>query len=421
MDDRTPDTTAALHGLGLAQRLLETTPVRDSAAAVAEAKVSLQGLGLAQQLLETIPVDDRTADASAALSGLRLARQLLETAPVRVGAADSAAAAAALHALGLAQQLLETTPVSDATSAAEGRAAALRALRLAQELLTTLPLHMPGTTGAKASKRFADAFDESEEDALIAYARHVLANDAHVGSELAASPGHNGFYDVTSRSVLLAKLLVSTDAEALDTRALNFPTATAPLGPVARLQNHMLTTNAATSIGCGVRGLTPQQLMDARSNKQLVLNLLWNLTKTKLLAPLEAGRRTELPYLIAADEDEVGFSRLTADQVLLRWLNHHIATFVAANPSQKVVPPSYRVSNLHSDLCDSVALAIATHQIAPAADLDTLRFLRLRDLHQRAVHVLDSAKRIGVTSIQVHACCRRFMHEPDTCACSPGA
>ena len=49
-------------------------------------------------------------------------------------------------------------------------------------------------------------------------------------------------------------------------------------------------------------------------------------------------------------------------QVLLRWVNHHIAGFIAANPTQKLVPPHYRVADLEYDLVDSVALAVVLHQ-----------------------------------------------------------
>ena len=50
------------------------------------------------------------------------------------------------------------------------------------------------------------------------------------------------------------------------------------------LQNQTLITNAATSIGCGVTNLVPEQLLQAHLNQQVVLQLIWNLTRTELFA-----------------------------------------------------------------------------------------------------------------------------------------
>ena len=68
-------------------------------------------------------------------------------------------------------------------------------------------------------------------------------------------------------------------------RALNSTLTGQRLDGEALMQNHKLCTNAATSIGCGVRGLTHQQLSDAPANKQPVLQLLWNLVCPLSLVP----------------------------------------------------------------------------------------------------------------------------------------
>ena len=87
------------------------------------------------------------------------------------------------------------------------------------------------------------------------------------------------FYDLVSEGVLLNKFVLHVDEDALDLRALNVPAGGTALGPEARLQNHTLCSNAATSIGCGVRGLKPQQLVDAVNHKQPTLQLIWNLAR----------------------------------------------------------------------------------------------------------------------------------------------
>lgn len=63
--------------------------------------------------------------------------------------------------------------------------------------------------------------------------------------------------------------------------------------------------------------------------------------------------------------------------------------------------PTFRVSNLHSDLSDSVALAILEHQIAPPDCPTDLRVLRSADLQRRAAYVLETAKRMGMEAVQI--------------------
>ena len=56
---------------------------------------------------------------------------------------------------------------------------------------------------------------------------------------------------------LLVHFVRHVDPEAVDARALN---AGNDLSDAARLQNHALASNAATSIGCGVANLHPYAL-----------------------------------------------------------------------------------------------------------------------------------------------------------------
>ena len=199
-----------LNGLGLARQLLETRAL-DGDSDVASA---LRGLAVAEKILEAMPLHP---DVAAALRGITLARQLLATQPLNAEA-TAAALDAALRGLALGQELLQTQPVypagqdadalrADALRADALRGVGLRGLALARQLLETQQVATPpdeevgpssprGVVAPRnknpASLTTSGAFDDAEEAALIAYVRHALASDPHVGERLAAVPSPKG-------------------------------------------------------------------------------------------------------------------------------------------------------------------------------------------------------------------------------------
>jgi hypothetical protein len=94
-------------------------------------------------------------------------------------------------------------------------------------------------------------------------------------------------------------------------------------------------------------------------------------------------------------------------QVLLRWINHHIREFVKSNSQQQLVPTTFRVSNLHSDLADAAALAVLLHQVVPRSsvgwDLTHAAMDPSLSVEQRATQVCAAAKLSGVDTFEVVA------------------
>ena len=112
--------------------------------------------------------------------------------------------------------------------------------------------------------------------ALVRASNAVLAGDPHLEGVVPLDPtSDDALIGAVPDGIFLAKLVLAVEEDALDVRALNLGALTSEL----RLQNHTLCSNAATSIGCGVRGLQPQQLTDAANQKQPALQLIWNLAR----------------------------------------------------------------------------------------------------------------------------------------------
>jgi hypothetical protein len=107
-------------------------------------------------------------------------------------------------------------------------------------------------------------------------------------------------------------------------------------------------------------------------------------------------------------------AKVLPEQLMLRWLNHHIRAYVASNPGQSLVPKDFavphlaanpnpnpnpnpipdptpnphQVSDLADGLADCAALAICLHQVAPAASRCDLAAFALADPHARAAKVV---------------------------------
>jgi len=377
------DRAAPLDGLAAATSLLDELQLSSEAA---------RGVSVAAELLVALPSPPAAAAEalSFSLDSLALAHTLLQTQAIQPSGGEPAGVRLALDGLELSRQLLEVLPITNAPQG-EGAACddAATHVRTGEEARGVEKAHSTSSIGF---------FDEAEEAALIAFARRALADDVHVGERLLAAESPAQFFDLVSEGVLLNKLVLYVKDDALDMRALNLPTGGKVVGAEARLQNHTLCSNAATSIGCGVRGLQPHQLADANAHRQFVLPLLWNLARATFLSSLNLARRSsrlmaevKLPHESAHD-----LFKLAPEHILVRWINHHVAQFVKAHPKQKYVHTHFAVENLHSDLADSAALAILLKQIAPASCAIDLRILNSTDLHQRASYVLAAAERMGM-------------------------
>ena len=301
-----------------------------------------------------------------------------------------------------------TDPVAEDTAlaAAAHDLAALDPLR--QQMLGT------GVTvladAGRGSRRDGGApgvtpIDESERVALVKHLNWALKGDPHTGDVVPMDPSGDAVFKAAAPGVLLSKFVLRVAPAALDPRALNLPQGR-PLGSDAKLQNQTLCLNAVTAVGCGVQGLSPRQLVDAPSHQQGTLQLVWNLTRSALLGPIKTSKMPQLNGLCLVGEDPAVLAKYRPEQVLLRWVNHHIRGYLEASPEQAAVPRTFRVTNLHADLADALALAIVLHQVLPhrsAAWDAACAALGASSTSERAEGVLEAARLGGVEMFEPQA------------------
>ena len=114
----------------------------------------------------------------------------------------------------------------------------------------------------------------------------------------------------------------------------------------------------------------------------LVLGLIWQIVKIQLLSTITLKNYPELVRLLAEDEEMGDLLKLSPEQILLRWVNFHLAE--ANHPK--------RVSNFAKDITDSEAYLVLLHQIAP----EVCPMTNAQDPITRASTVIQNAKALEV-------------------------
>jgi len=249
-------------------------------------------------------------------------------------------------------------------------------------------------------------FDDSERQALIRHVGWALRADPDVGHLFPLDVEGGQLFTVAANGILFSKFVAHVDPSGLDCRALNLERG-GPLNTEQKLQNHTLCLNAAISLGCGVQKLTAQQMLAACDNQQAALQLLWNLTRTELLNPIDTTKIPDLFSLLLPGEDSVAFSKFRPEQVLLRWINHHIRCFIESNPGHTSCAKTFRISNLHTDLADGVALSVLLHQVLPREihgwEISCDALCTSLSVDQRANQICLAAQNAGIDLFEVVA------------------
>eukprot|EP00965_Chrysotila_dentata_P138319 4575034-Pleurochrysis_carterae.AAC.1 len=216
----------------------------------------------------------------------------------------------------------------------------------------------------------AEWFTDNEQAALLSALRRLLELSGTVPNEI---PGTvDDLLDAVPSGLLLARVLLAVDKDALDIRALNDqgPEGSS-LDEAAKLQNLTLVINAAAGVGCAVAGMKPTQLLYPRSYKQEVMQQLWTFVKHALLSRISPSSSSEL---VAHSEDGCKGAATSPEQRMIQWLNQQVRSYLAVHPEDcERVPADFKVENLDADLADGVVLSMVLNQLGATHATSTPR------------------------------------------------
>merc|ERR1719424_2181296 len=148
---------------------------------------------------------------------------------------------------------------------------------------------------------------------------------------------------------MMCKLINLAEEGSVDERALN---KKANMNVYQKTENQNLAINAARAIGCQVVNVGAADLIEGRPI--LILGLIWQIIKLQLTSNISLKDCPELVLLLEEGEELEDLLKLSAEDILLRWINYHLKNAGSAR----------RVTNFGSDLKDSECYSILLNQIA---------------------------------------------------------
>lgn len=216
----------------------------------------------------------------------------------------------------------------------------------------------------------------------------------HINAELGADPDlaylmpidrtNQDLFQKVSDGVLLCKLC-NLISPAIPEVSIVKPSAGKKYNVYSQQENRTLLIGTAKSLGAKVVNVGGDDIRDGTIH--IVLGLVWQLIRLLLTREISLKHHPELFRLLEGEETLQDFLKLSPEDILLRWLNYHLARGGS----------SRKATNFSGDLKDSEILTIVMKQIAP--EFCTMKPMEEGDLSARAELVLQEADKIE---------CRKF-------------
>ena len=119
-------------------------------------------------------------------------------------------------------------------------------------------------------------------------------------------------------------------------------------------ENLNLAINACKGIGLKLPGINPQAFTEKKHH--LILAVLWQIMRLCLTKKISLKDCPEIMRLAEESEQLSDLLKLAPEAILIRWINFHL----------KKIGSDKKVSNLGSDLKDSVALILVLSSLDAA-------------------------------------------------------
>ncbi|XP_032836204.2 plastin-3-like [Petromyzon marinus] len=240
------------------------------------------------------------------------------------------------------------------------------------------------------------SYSEEEKVAFVNWMNMALEGDTDCHHVLPMDPDSESLFHCVGDGIVLCKMINHSVPDTIDERTINKKKLT----PFTIQENLNLALNSASAIGCHVVNIGAEDLREGKPH--LVLGLLWQVIKIGLFASIEITRTEALVALLRDGETLEELVKLSPEELLLRWVNHHLEE-AGWN----------KINNFSTDIKDSKAYFHLLNQIAPKGedrvDIDMSGFNEVEDVG-RAEAMLQQAERLG---------CRQFVTPVDVVRGNP--
>lgn len=191
-----------------------------------------------------------------------------------------------------------------------------------------------------------------------------LGHDMDLKHLLPIDPEGKQLYEKIKDGILLCKIINHSCPDTIDERAINKKNLTV----YTKFENLTLALVSSQAIGCNIVNIDAHDL--AKGKPHLVLGLLWQIIRIGLFSHITLDHCPGLAGLLYEGERLEDLMKLSPEQILLRWVNHHLERAGVQR----------RCTNFQGDITDSEIYTHLLHQIAPADAGVTLEALHVRNL-----------------------------------------
>lgn len=188
-----------------------------------------------------------------------------------------------------------------------------------------------------------------------------LGHDQDLKHLLPIDPEGKQLYEKIQDGILLCKIINHSCPDTIDERAINKKNLTV----YTKFENLTLALVSSQAIGCNIVNIDAHDL--AKGKQHLVLGLLWQIIRIGLFSHITLDHCPGLAGLLYEGERLEDLMKLSPEQILLRWVNHHLERAGVQR----------RCTNFQSDITDSEIYTHLLHQIAPADAGVTLEALHV--------------------------------------------
>ncbi|XP_005098203.2 plastin-1 [Aplysia californica] len=223
---------------------------------------------------------------------------------------------------------------------------------------------------------------KAETAAFSQWVNSNLNDDVDCKPLLPVNSENNELFEKCKNGIILCKLINKSAPGTIDERTINKTN----LSVYRRHENLTLAINSAQSIGCSVVNIGPDDLDMGKPH--LVLGLLWQIIRIGLLSDINLAHHPGLVHLLQEDETLEDLQKLSPEQILLRWVNYHLANAGCMR----------RINNFSEDIKDSEAYTYLLHQISPKDAGVDLSPLGASEGLERAEAMLQQAQKIDCRS-----------------------